>query len=142
MPTYSASIKRATSAPDLINDGEHCSADLEKLATVGRAVGHQIRVIRNSTQYSLYTVSEVRQESPEYIVQMGLVGRQRLGTPNEFSGTVDSQVPHPTYDDAEAEANSEFVERLTDDGTHTGLVACAPHGGAIESWTDEQAEHV
>ncbi|MGH3944924.1 MAG: poly-gamma-glutamate hydrolase family protein [Pseudonocardiaceae bacterium] len=142
MPTYSASIKRATSAPDLINDGEHCSADLEKLATVGRAVGHQIRVIRNSTQYSLYTVSEVRQESPEYIVQMGLVGRQRLGTPNEFSGTVDSQVPHPTYDDAEAEANSEFVERLTDDGTHNGLVACAPHGGAIEGWTDEQAEHV
>ncbi|MGH3774210.1 MAG: hypothetical protein ACRDRR_00505 [Pseudonocardiaceae bacterium] len=99
MPTYSASIKRASSAPDLINNREHCSADPEKLATVGRAVGHQIRVIRNATQYALYTVSEVRQEIPEYIAQMGQVGRQRLA-------------------------------------------ACAPHGGAIEDWTDEQAEHV
>ena len=52
------------------------------------------------------------------------------------------QVPHPTCRDDEAEDSSEFVERLTDDGTHTGLVAIAPHGGAIEEWTDRQAECV
>lgn len=143
MSTFSASIKKALSSQtDLINNREHCSADPEKLATIGRSVGHQIRVKRNSTQYALYTVSEVRQESPDNIVRMGLAGRQRLGTSNEFSGTADAQVPHPTYTDAEAEANSEFVERLGDNGSHTGLIACAVHGGAIESWTDEQAERV
>jgi phage replication-related protein YjqB (UPF0714/DUF867 family) len=44
--------------------------------------------------------------------------------------------------DAEAEANSEFVERLDDDGVHTGLIVIAPHGGDIERHTDQQAERV
>jgi phage replication-related protein YjqB (UPF0714/DUF867 family) len=41
--------------------------------------------------------------------------------------------------DAQAQAQSEFVERLVDDGTSTSLVAIAPHGGWIEPRTDEQA---
>ena len=44
--------------------------------------------------------------------------------------------------DAEAECNGEFVERLDDDGAHTGLIAIAPHGGDIEAYTDQQAERV
>jgi phage replication-related protein YjqB (UPF0714/DUF867 family) len=143
MTTYSASIKKALAAQtDLVNHSERCSADPEKLASIGRSLGHQVRVKRNSTQYALYTVSEVRQENPDNIVRMGQAGRQRLGTTNEFSGTVDSQVPHLTYTDEQAEANSEFVERFGDNGTHTGLIALAPHGGMIENWTDEQAERV
>ena len=35
-----------------------------------------------------------------------------------------------------------LLERLDDDGIHTGLVALAPHGGALENWTDDQAERV
>jgi len=35
-----------------------------------------------------------------------------------------------------------FVERLTDNGRHRGLIVIAPHGGDIERHTDEQAEHV
>src|SRR5262249_56361135 len=73
---------------------------------------------------------------------MGSAGRERLGTSDEFVGSLDSQVPHPTFDDAEAEANNEFVERLEDNGTHTGLVVIAPHGGDIEPHTDQQAERV
>jgi phage replication-related protein YjqB (UPF0714/DUF867 family) len=34
------------------------------------------------------------------------------------------------------------VERLEDDGTHTGLIVIAPHGGDIEVHTDRQAERV
>lgn len=78
---------------------------------------------------------------------MARKGRGRLipnlsEIPGEFAAVVDSQVPHPTYTDYDAETNSEFVERLTDNNTHTGLVAIAPHGGAIERLTDQQAEHV
>ena len=63
-------------------------------------------------------------------------------TPDEFDATIDTQVPHPTFSDDEAQARSEFVERLDDDGCQQGLVALAPHGGAIERHTDQQAERV
>src|SRR5262249_27469767 len=134
MATYEASVKKALTASqqDFIDHKEHCSVDPVKLATVGRERGHQVRIKRNDSEYGLYTVSQVRQERPDNIVRMGSAGRKRLGTSDEFVGSLDSQVPHPTFDDAEAEANNEFVERLEDNGTHTGLVVIAPHGGDIE----------
>ena len=73
---------------------------------------------------------------------MGSTGRKRLGTSDEFVASLESEVPHPTFDDLEAETNGEFVERLEDNGTHTGLVVIAPHGGDIEPHTDQQAERV
>src|SRR5262245_34795828 len=73
---------------------------------------------------------------------MGKGGRERLGTSDEFDGTLNSQVPDPTRTDADAERDGEFVERLHDDGAHTGLIAIAPHGGDIEPRTDQQAERV
>jgi phage replication-related protein YjqB (UPF0714/DUF867 family) len=141
MSTYACTVKKPLSGQDL-SSKEHLSADPEKLATIGRALGQQVRVKRSSTQYALYTVHLTPQESPDSTVRMGTDGRAKIGGSFNFSATVDSQVPHLTYTDAEAETNSEFVERLTDNGTHTGLVAIAPHGGAIEAWTDEQAERV
>jgi len=144
MATYEASVKKALTASqqDLIDHKEHCSVDPVKLATVGRERGHQVRIKRNDSEYGLYTISQVRQERPDNIVRMGSAGRERLGTSDEFVGSLDSQVPHPTFDDAEAEASNEFVERLEDNGTHTGLVVIAPHGGDIEPHTDQQAERV
>jgi phage replication-related protein YjqB (UPF0714/DUF867 family) len=144
MASYAVSIRNALAASqqDLIDHQEHCSADPEKLATVGRAVGHQIRIKRNDSQYALYTVSQVRQETPDNIVRMGESGRKRLATTGQFAATLDSQVPHPSFNDAEAKANSEFVERLDDDGVNTGLIVIAPHGGDIENHTDQQAERV
>src|SRR5919108_584292 len=99
MATYDTSVKKAQKAAqqDLIDHNEHCSADPEKLATVGRALGHQVRIKRSSSEYGLYTISDVRQESPDNIVRMGEAGRERLGTSDEFAGTLDSQVPHPTF---------------------------------------------
>jgi hypothetical protein len=105
----------------------------DKLAAIGRALGHQVRIKRRDDEYGLYTVSEVRPESPDNLVRMGKGGRERLGTSDDFDATLDSQVPHPTFSDAEAECNGEFVERLEDNGTHTGLIAIAPHGGDIEA---------
>jgi phage replication-related protein YjqB (UPF0714/DUF867 family) len=137
MATYSASVRRQGPA-----DTEHCSADPERLATIGRARGQQVRIKRSASEFALYTVSETRQESPDKIVRLGDAGLLRLGTSAGFTGTLDSQVPHPAFNDAEAEANSEFVERLKDNGAHKGLIAIAPHGGNIEQYTDQQAERV
>jgi phage replication-related protein YjqB (UPF0714/DUF867 family) len=144
MATYDASIKKALSPQqaDVIDHKEPCSADREKLETVGRLLGHQVRIKRNDDEYGLYTVSEVRQENPDNIVRMGKGGRERLGTSDEFDATLDSQVPRPTLADSEAEARGEFVERLDDNGWHNGLIAIAPHGGGIEPYADQQAERV
>ena len=144
MASYHVWVNKAltVSQQDLIDHKEHCSADPEKLATAGLALGHQLRIKRNDSQYALYTVSQVRQEIPDNIIRIGNSGRERLGASGEFAATLHSQVPHPTFNDAEAEANSEFVERLDDDGVHTGLIVIAPHGGDMERHTDQQAERV
>ena len=144
MATYEASVKKALKPDqqDLIDHKEHCSADPEKLATIGRALGHQVRIKRSDSEYGLYTLSEVRQESQDDIVRMGKDGRERLGTGEEFACTLDSQVPHPTYTEEQARDHDEFIEQLEDDGGHTGLIVIAPHGGDIERYTDHQAEHV
>ena len=67
MASYDASIKKALlpQQDDLSKHKEHCSADPEKLATVGRQLGHQIRIKRNDDEYGLYTISEVRQENQD-----------------------------------------------------------------------------
>lgn len=136
-------VKKALTSQDtLLGQSEHCSVDPEQLAQIGRAIGHQVRIKRNDNEYALYTVSDTRQENPDNIVRMGQDARLRLGISDEFDAVLDAQVPHPTFTEAEAEANSEFVECLTDNGSHTGLVAIAPHGGMIEQFTDRQAERV
>lgn len=143
MTTFNANVKSALgSQADLETYGEHCSADPEKLATIGRATGQQVRVTVDGTHYGNYTVSQTLQENPDDTVRMGAAGFSRLLATNDFAAVVSSVISHPTYTDAEAEANSEFVERLTDNGTHTELVATAPHGGMIENFTDLQAERV
>ena len=143
MATYVASVKEALhSQNDLKDHREHCSADPEKLATVGRASGHQVRIKRNDSEYGIYTVCDVGHESPDNIVRMGKTGRERLGTSDDFVAVLDSEVTHPTYNDNEAKTHNEFIERLEYNGAHTGLIVIAPHGGDIEPHTDQQAERV
>jgi phage replication-related protein YjqB (UPF0714/DUF867 family) len=135
--TYPAIVKLTTSTRR-----EHCSANREQLAMIGRTPGCQIRVKRNEDEYALYTVSKTLPEPPENILLMGEEARSRLGATSDFNAVVDAQVPHPSFDDATAKEHGEFVEQLVNSGTHTGLIVIAPHGGAIEEWTDQQAERV
>jgi phage replication-related protein YjqB (UPF0714/DUF867 family) len=139
--TFEGFVRRAfSSQTTLFERDEHCSLDPEGLASIGLVPGSQVRVIRNAEQFALYTVSETRAESIDSIVRMALPARQRLGTMDEFDATIDAQVPHPSFSDAQAQENSEFVERLDDTGCQRRLVVLAPHGGAIERHTDGQAE--
>ena len=141
--TFVAPVRKAFGEQStLINRPEHCSLDPERLASIGLVCGSQIRVIRSSEELALYTISETRPEPIDTTVRMGSDARQRLRAPDAFDATIDTQVPHPTLSDDEAEACSEFVERLDDNGYQQKLVALAPHGGAIERHTDSQAERV
>jgi phage replication-related protein YjqB (UPF0714/DUF867 family) len=144
--TFDAAVRQAVEAEqqDLIDHSEHCSADPEALAGIGRALGHQVRVRPDADQsvFALYTVSQTRDEAPDAIVRMGRGGRERLGAGETFAAVVDSVVPRPGLSDDDAQRLHEFVERLSDNGTHRGLIAIAPHGGDIERHTDTQAERV
>jgi phage replication-related protein YjqB (UPF0714/DUF867 family) len=137
-----AQIRKALDAQEDLEDRrEHCSIDARKLLEIGVDVGGQVRVMTAADDQVLFTVSESRDEDPDRVVRIGLLGRRRFGSDDEFDGVLDSQVPHPTLDDTKAEELGEFVERLHD-GASATLIAIAPHGGDIELNTDRQAEHV
>ncbi len=135
---------------------EHCVATKDQVYAIGSNMGRQVRVKRldvggDIVDFALYTVINLHNNDPA-LLQLGYRDPEstnhdlhdRLGTSSTspFDGEIDSQVTHLTYTDAQAEANSEFVERLIDNGNHIGLIAIAPHGGNIEHHTDEQAEQV
>ena len=69
---------------DLQDRGEHCSVDAARLATIGRAVGQQVRVLLSGDAFGLYTASEVHPKDPTPLSEWGQ-GRERLGTSDEFS---------------------------------------------------------
>ena len=72
MATYDAAVRKALpDQTDLQDRREHCSVDAARLATIGRAVGHQVRVRLSSDAFGLYTVSEVHPEDPDTTVRMG-----------------------------------------------------------------------
>lgn len=143
MPTFSGRVRRSLgSQSTLRNRREHLSLDPGRLAWLGLPPGSQVRVRRTGGDVALYTVTETRHEPDDTTVRMALVARQRLGTEDEFDAVIDSQVPRSALTDDEARAQSEFVERIEDDGCQRGLVVLAPHGGAIERHTDRQAQRL
>jgi phage replication-related protein YjqB (UPF0714/DUF867 family) len=156
MPSYNARFIPNSCLPNS-HIREHCSAQRVQITTIGRKKGQQVRVERYTPDgltlldLALYTVIAVHDEEPDLV----FVGyrdpeskkrdlRDRLGLSGiePFTGKIKSEVPDPNLTDDEAEECSEFVERLTDNGHHRGLIVIAPHGGNIERHTDEQAERV
>ena len=87
-------------------------------------------------------MSELLHETEDAVVRMGLGGRRRLLSEEEFEGALDTKVVDQELCDEDARDAGELVERLDDDGSQTHLIAIAPHGGDIEKHTDEQAERV
>lgn len=143
MAIHRVEVRKSRTDQDYLrNRREHCSVDTQALAAAGVAVGQQVRVRRSYDRYALYTVARDRNENGHKIVRMGLTGRRRLGTEEQFDAGLDTRVVHPTMSDQDAETNSEFVERLCDDGAQSRLIAIGPHGGDIEVHTDEQAERI
>jgi phage replication-related protein YjqB (UPF0714/DUF867 family) len=136
---------------------EHCTAHYNQITTIGRNKGQQVRIERYAADeitlldLALYTVIDVHNQEAD-IVFVGYRGpestyhdlRDRLGlsTTHPFICKINSEVPISDLTGIEAEENSEFVERLMDNGHHRDLIVIAPHGGNIEIHTDEQAERV
>src|SRR5215216_6184116 len=138
MATHPISVQRDQN----LKTEERCAVAPNVLTAVSSGVGQQVR-IKGPKWDALYTVEKpaatndvagIREdEDPDQELEHGL---QRLGLPvgtkTGFNGTLDSQV-----------IGSDFMEDAQDDGTNTwSVIAIAPHGGAIESHTDQQAVEV
>jgi phage replication-related protein YjqB (UPF0714/DUF867 family) len=132
-------VSGTVQSQDFQNNDRACSVSA---ALAGVLIGDQVRIRRNDGEYALYTVLDRRMSDAPEVVRMGQKARQRLGTSNNFSATLAKPVVASGLTDAQAQAASEFVERLVDDGDNNSLVVIAPHGGSIEFNTDLQAEAV
>jgi phage replication-related protein YjqB (UPF0714/DUF867 family) len=142
MATARASVKSTIETQhDLRDRREHCSPAARVLASLDGGLRQQVRIHRND-EFALYTVSELLHETTDTVVRMGLGGRRRLQTDDEFDGVLDTKVVDLDLSDTKARDAGELVERLDDDGSQAHLIAIAPHGGDIEEHTDEQAERV
>jgi phage replication-related protein YjqB (UPF0714/DUF867 family) len=133
----------------LKNHAERCSADPAVLNSIGRAVGHQVRITRKGNRrfVALYTVKQANpppdldDPSRANVVRTGQAGRERLGTTAEMRAVVHATV----VDNAPLPGEPigvRFFEVAEDDGKQTYLIAIAPHGGEIEKQTDEEAAYV
>jgi phage replication-related protein YjqB (UPF0714/DUF867 family) len=128
----------------LKNEAERCSADPETLQSIGRDVGHQVRITRfDAPEFvAIYTVAQANPradlEDPNRanVVRTGFLGRERLGKSTEMDAVVSAGVVDP----APSSSGVRFFEIGEDDRTQRYMIAIAPHGGDIEEHTDPQAE--
>lgn len=111
--------------------------DAGLLVAIGSARGRQDRISRGDSDFALFTVVDV---GPDDRGRAGKPGR--LGSTGPFEGRIAPVPPASNLTEEEAEARGELVERLDDDGSNTGLLVLAPHGGQVETPTDLQAERV
>jgi phage replication-related protein YjqB (UPF0714/DUF867 family) len=150
--SYTAQFKPDKDRFDPPHHREHCSANSNQIHMIGLNRYQQVRIERptaNGTTLALYTIVDTYEEEPndvfiDYRNPDDLKARLDLNPNNieAFTGNLNAQVTAVGLTVSQARCNSEFIEQLDDNGHHRGLVVIAPHGGDIEEYTDEQAEHI
>ncbi|OIB57769.1 poly-gamma-glutamate hydrolase family protein [Natrialba sp. SSL1] len=154
----------ADNQPSLEGEKTAISADPRLLSAHGLSAGQQVRLVRNDNddEFAIYTIVEERPENPSDIIRGGTAARKRLdlasveptdpgnddcpellqaytGDDEEIDVTVSTTIPNPDLSEDEAREQGELIERLDDRGSD--LLFLAPHGGAVQPKTDQQAEH-
>jgi hypothetical protein len=77
----------------------------------------------------------------EQTLWMSETGLARINASEGWSVKLLPEAPHTEYDsDGEARDNNEYVEQSIDAGSD--ILACAPYGGAMYEYTDDQAKRV
>lgn len=136
-------LKAKTSMLSYLTE-ETCTMDPQLRSTLGLAVGDQflLTVQSNSKAYGLVTVhSDYEDGSDNNDVRVRLSGRQRFNESDSFDGWAEAWTPVHGQTDSWLSSNNELGEFLEEtSASQTDLVILAPHGGAIEGYTDELAQ--
>jgi phage replication-related protein YjqB (UPF0714/DUF867 family) len=117
---------------------EHFEASdevIEFLEVAGGGLNRQVRIY-NGDLFGLFTL---KNRFPGSGIRIGPSGLERLGIDDasEVTLTIDTRVTSRTLSKASARSNSELIERIKGNGSNVATLA--PHGGAIEPYTDQQA---
>lgn len=107
---------------------EHCLLPRRTVDRLGVGVGRQVR-LRRGDQCALFTVAGTAGDAV-----VSPAGRERLGVRGPV--TVEARI-HAGEGDPVV---GTFEEEVVEGGDR--IVACAPHGGLIEPWTNRQARIV
>ena len=123
---------------------ENCTIDPELRSNEGYTIGQQVRIWPKdqSSKYGLVTLhSNYQDGSDNDDIRMRLSGRQRFDETDSFDAYLDAPGIYNDKTKSWLQSNNEYGEILTESNTtHTDIVICAPHGGVIENYTDEEAD--
>lgn len=142
MTTADVTVERTT-RDELTKHREHATCRTALRDQLGVPDGRQVLLRRKRDELALFTLraDDSHLGDGQRTVLVGPTGRDRLGRGDRFEATIDTTVIDPAATEAEARAGRALLERLVDDDNDgpAGLVIVAPHGGAIEARTDDQA---
>jgi phage replication-related protein YjqB (UPF0714/DUF867 family) len=123
---------------------ENCTIDPKLRCRESFFLGQQVRIIVNANEkkYGLVTLHSDNQDgSDNNDIRMRLSARKRFGESAGFDAYIARADIKQDKTKAELKQDDEFGEFLDEtNDMHTDIVSCAPHGGLIEKFTDEQAE--
>lgn len=136
-------LKAKTAMLDYLTP-ENCTIDPELRTGQGFSIGQQVRVWpkNESNKYGLVTLhSDYQDGSDNNDIRMRASGRARFDESGSFDAYIDDPDVKQNKDKSWLDSNNEFGEFLDENGTNpTTVCCCAPHGGIIENYTDEQSE--
>lgn len=137
-------VLKANSAMLTYLTDENCTIDDELRVTLGLSVGDQFLLTdqNDSAVYGLVTIhSDYEDGSDNNDIRMRLSGRERFNQTDSFDAWAESWKAIQGETDAWLDTNNEMGEFLDEtDAVHTEVVFTAPHGGAIENYTDHMAQ--
>ncbi len=124
---------------------ENCTIDDELRHRLGLRAGDQFRLtVKNAPgRYGLVTIHSDYEDGPDDDdIRMRESGRQRFGEIDFFEASAESWTPCHGKTDSWLRLNSEMGEfKVETSPVQTSIIIMAPHGGAIETNTDEIAVH-
>lgn len=122
---------------------ENCTIDPQLRASEGLVVGQQflLTVKGASSKYGLVTIhSDYEDGSDNDDIRMRLSGRQRFDQSDSFDAYIDPWTALQGKTDSWLNSNDQMGEFKQESSvTQTDMLIMAPHGGVIESYTDELA---
>jgi phage replication-related protein YjqB (UPF0714/DUF867 family) len=122
---------------------ENCTIDDELRVSEGLAVGEQflLTVYGATSKYGLVTIhSDYEDGTDNDDIRMRLSGRQRFDQSDAFDAYIDPWTALQGKTDSWLNDNDQMGEfKQESSSSQTDMLIMAPHGGAIESYTDELA---
>ncbi len=142
----SINVLKATTAMLEYLTQETCTIDPQARAALGAAVGDQFLLTPDSapSKYGLVTIDRDYEDGTDNNdIRMIAAGRARFDYTDGFDAAASLFTPVHGETDSWLNSNNKLGEFLSESSSsQTKMLVLAPHGGAVESYTDELAQRI